>query len=302
MSYRQDVLERYLDQRWRLVTIFTDGHKVGEVFHLRRGDEQIVLKVGQNPSEEDEIYENQAVHAFMVAMGIGWFHPNVITYQPGDGCSYLVVEYAGVPFVRGIESCRSKRLYYYTLLATLKNAYAESAMHGGGPAQQQLLFVVQKCITQLQQHLSDLSDSELLVRQLMQVSGWIKTSSFPVSTFSQWDFTPEDTYLGEDGCWRVNDLRTPVRGLPIIDLATFTGTCLAHDLSLSDWAFEVYREAAQNEVADICEINSETALRVFNLGRILQLLLSTRFRRASDPGQADRLYREATMLIGQVVS
>lgn len=302
MSYRGDVLTDFINTGWSLIDTFGDGHKITQVYLLSKTDGELaVLKVAQNILELHEIKENVDAARSITIMGIGYFHPWVRTFHVERGRGYVLLDYAGQSFSRVLhQEVGNINLVYASLLVRLLRVYRDSAMNNSEMAIEQLAYVVAKCITQLEESLAKMEGSGLLVTQLRAAGEWLKSQRFPVVTFSQWDFTPEDTYRDGGGTWRVSDLRMPVYGLPMIDLATFSGTCLAHGLPGSEWAYDRFKRLAQNQVAEICRIDSELALKVFNLGRILQLLLSARFRQHSNPTQAMNLYREAAKLISQI--
>lgn len=104
--------------------------------------------------------------------------------------------------------------------------------------------------------------------------------------FSSFDFTPEDVFVSEAAI-KYADPVTSVVGIPIIDLACFSGVARdAYQLPGSAEGHDILYSYAIEHVSSILGINSTEAIRIWHFGRALQCALSARFRIDSDEGKS----------------
>ncbi|MBI4015477.1 MAG: hypothetical protein HY362_02040 [Candidatus Aenigmarchaeota archaeon] len=111
------------------------------------------------------------------------------------------------------------------------------------------------------------------------------------SAFGCYDFTPEDVFLRERNI-KYPDPKSRVRGCPIISLAAFAGVSRdSYNLPGAREGYATMESFAVNEVGPIIGITEDHASALFNLGRAMQLSISSVYRVDKDMERAKEFGR-----------
>lgn len=178
------------------------------------------------------------------------------------------------------------------MIVELEKVYKQSLQQSNN-GKEMIEAVLDKIVEQYKEYLQQpLDPTSSLLDRLEFLKRFFPVDEIKFCCFSNWDFTPEDTYL-LDGGLKYSDPHAEVLGIPIVDMACFAGVLIAYELFSAEKGYNLLQEFAMNRVSPILSIPKPLARRLFSLGRVLQCFLSARFRMNSNPDQAQKLFREA---------
>lgn len=253
----------------------TLGNVVDGVFRGLAGHnrEPVVVKFGDTEKGATEIRKNVVGYAEIVEMGIEWLIPDRRDLIILDGAIVLILSDCGDDFYSAVKKHSQPASLYRLLVNQLPKLYkdtlrATEVSSGVGRTLQKLL------------NRAYLVDTPWLVPQdiLHLIDQWnVSKLTSKYHSFSTFDFTPEDVFVSENGI-KYADPKFPQVGVPIVDLACFSGVALAHELPAAHEEYESFRSLAVGEVADLFSLSHDTASQYFEVGRAIQLGFSSRQR------------------------
>lgn len=206
------------------------------------------------------------------------------------------MEYLGPNFLYQATHSENSLALYLSLMNSLGKVYLTS-LRESKDGQNAIKVLIEKTMNAYEKYVCQNVDSDReLFHTLQHLCLSIDLSSINYCCFSNWDFTPEDVYLTDNGV-RYSDPLDAVFGIPIIDMACFGGLVKLYNLPDSDKGYEEFRKFAVGKVADILHIPKGQAEKIFCLGRIFQCFMSIRFRFETNPKQAVALFQEAKNMI-----
>ena len=269
--------------------IQTYGHIVRSIFRASYRGKDVVVKVAFSEDEKREVQKNILGYERMKNMGIADVVPEYFVAE-AEPAFVLILEDCGRPFLEMIKEAAHPAYLYQELLACLSLIWERTKQKAPPDS-----FCALDKLLSIALHFGD----RHLQRFVQNHTDWewLRSFSFrdcaiPFVCFSDYDFTPDDVFLSQ-GRLKYVDPNAEVIGVPIIDLACFSGVCLAHDLPDAEKQIARFHDVAIQEVAPLLSIHPEDAERMYLFGRFLQTTLSACVRIDHDPKKAERFSREA---------
>jgi len=261
----------------------------------------LVLKLALSRNSIAEIQMNRTGYRKLREAGLGWFIPEIVSIEVQEGFAFIFMEYCGEDFLTAVKKSSSPTELYIKLLVELKKVYRASR-HDGEEGKKMVASVMKMVIEQYERYLSQCFGRDQVVSdQLAQIESVIRAEILPSYCFSSWDFTPENMFLNSAGLKYV-DPHEDVMGIPIIDLACFSGLLIFYDVPESEKGYELFEKFALTDVPPILSIPERSAERLFLLGRILQCFLSSRYRIDSNPEKAHKIFRDSLAYLNKCVN
>lgn len=276
-------VEMYLSEQLLL------GNKTKSVFRARRAVDNypLVVKIGDTEKGAKEVLDNVAGYEEIVNLGIEWLIPEYRELITVEETPVIIMSDCGEVFLEASKTHpepvqlyeqlaqRTDRLYWNTFRGTNKPyEFAETCKR-----------LLQKSYVELQ---SDRCSPDVA----KCINAW-KVSSLRTDfcSFSTFDFTPEDVFVNEKGL-KYADPKAGQLGVPIIDMACFAGTALAHQLPESEAGHDLLRSCATSELASMFDYSRDQAEMCYEIGRAIQLGFSSHFRREKTPAKAAEMFAE----------
>lgn len=254
----------------------TLGNICKSVFRARRGDNHLVVKIGFTDIEKREIEFNRQGYEKMREIGASNLIPSPLEFISIGEVSLIVMQDCGLDFWHAVHEANDPARLYRRLTEELTAVYRQT-LHSSDEAVAVLNSLKQRLIEQYLNYLFPVfGQRKDLLRSLEAASmdsyrpGYICFSSF--------DFTPEDVFLTQEGL-KFADPLPDVVGIPVIDMACFSGVCRdAYELLGAREGYNILHRFAVSIVPDIISLDRAKAKKLFAFGRALQCVLSARFR------------------------
>lgn len=282
-----------------VVNKFVFGN-VCDAVYLTRNSQGVllVLKLGTTEKSIKEIAMNIRGYNKLIALGLNWFIPGLIAYHLDPKVSWILMEYCGEDFITKIKKSSDPILMYRKLIQDLSRVYGQS-LKQGPEGRDSVASVIKKVEEQYYKYIGPVFDPQgrIQITQVEKAMGLPRVTS---CCFSNWDFTPDDVYLTEQGI-KYSDPHDEVLGIPIMGLACFAGVAKVYDLPCWQEGYEIIMNYAVTDVARILSLPQEIAENIFSLGRLLQCFLSARFRIQSDPKKALQAFEEAQKYLENIL-
>ncbi len=276
--------------------IRTFGHVVKSIFPASYQGKDVVVKAAQSDEEKMEVRKNILGYERMRKMGLHSIVPDHLLFDV-QGNLVLILEDCGRPFLETVKESSEPDVMYEQLLDQLRGIWRVTKEK----APSDHFLVLDRLVAIL------LNFGDRFLSGLVQENEYweaLRTLSFrkmyiPFVCFSDYDFTPDDTFLS-CGKLKYVDPNAEVLGIPIIDLACFSGVCLVHNLPRAPEQLLQYREVAIREVSLLLEIEKEDAEKIYALGRLLQSTLSACVRAESEREKAEVLVKDVLYFAKQL--
>lgn len=266
---------------------------------LDKDGKPLVLKVGTDERTIAEITMNLVGYQKLKDCGLSHFIPTIVTAIVENKWGFILMDYCGPDFVTRSQQASNPLRLYQGLIAGMEVVYHQS-LRVSAASQEMVFTVAKKIVEQYECCLMPLDQERMLVSRLEMLLEFAKSLDLRLSCFSSWDFTPEDVYLTPQGV-KYGDPHEDVFGIPVIDLACFAGvTRDAYRLPGSIEGYQLLHDFAISTVAQLLEVPSETAEKIFLLGRVLQCFLSARFRMVSEPERAAELFAQGREYLARI--
>lgn len=285
----------------RIQNVLALGNICKNVFKvLDRRQELLVLKIGFTQETIAEIKRNCIGYTKMDDCGLEFFKPKIVSHEETKDYELILMEYCGEDFMTQVKKADNPLNLYIELSLLIENVYRQS-LKKGVDGKNMIDLVINKSKEQYEKYICKYFDEKkTLIGKIDRIKSAINFDEIRYYCFSNWDFTPEDTYLTAKGV-KYSDPHEDIFGIPIIDLACFSGVALAHDLPASKEGYVAIKEFATKSVAEILSIGEAEANQLFFLGRFLQCLLSARFRIDSDIEQAEYFFLESKISLEKII-
>lgn len=285
-----------------ITEVFTAGHVCPAVYKARdRYGKLVVIKVGDDTATIQEIAKNLEGYEMLKKIGLGYVCPDIYLAEVMSESALIIMEYCGKDFYISLETSENPEALFRELVSQLENVY-RSSRRVGSPTKN-IREVLAKILEQYEKYLAIVFDRGRKIQPLLQIlSSRINSEVFGFSCFSSWDFTPRNVFLTKSGLKYI-DSNDNILGIPIIDLACFAGVVRdVHLLPGSIDGYDLLEKLAVEQVADILEIDPAQSLRLFYLGRVLQLFLGARFRIKTDSVLAEKFYEDAVGFLKKITA
>lgn len=298
MNSIEEVCRKY---SFTVIEVYTAGHVCPAVYKVHDRDGKTrVMKVGNDPVTIREIAKNLEGYETLKKIGLSKICPHIYFSEIRPESALIVMEYCGKDFHASLETDTNPEAMFKELVSQLVNVYRDSA-RVESPARN-IQGVLLKILEQYEMYLAAVFDPNRQLRPLLEVlPACIKIEALKRSCFSSWDFTPRNVFLTKNGMKYI-DCNDNVLGVPIIDLACFAG--VARDIHLlpgSVGGYDLLTKLAVEEVSDVLEIDPIQSLKLFQLGRVLQLFLGARFRIKTDFVLATKFYKDAVEFLEKII-
>lgn len=252
----------------------------------------VVIKLAESEKAIMEIKNNKKGYDQLVKYNLGFFIPEIIACKIGKKQAFLIMENLGPNFLYQIKHSETPLDLYLTLIKDMRNVYSKS-LRKGIEGRESLKNLIGKILELYERYVCvDFDLSRRIFPLLQSLKDNINFSNINFYCFSNWDFTPENIYITKNGV-RYSDPHTDVLGIPIIDVACFSGLAKLYDLPNNNEGFEKLKNFAITDVSEILRIPINQATKIFFLGRILQCFMSIRFRYKQNYQQSELIFQEA---------
>ena len=299
MSLIKDICRKH---SLSVTEVFTAGHVCPAVYKAQdRYGKPVVVKVGNNTATIQEIAKNLEGYKMLKKIGLDCICPNIYFAEVRQESALIVMEYCGKDLHSTLEISLNPETVFHELVSQLKNVY-KSSVRTESPVKS-IQMVLSKILEQYDMYLATVFDRSYQLQSVLDVlPSRINIEAFRLSCFSSWDFTPRNVFLTKNGLKYI-DCNDNVMGIPIIDLACFAGVVKdIHSFPGSIDGYDFLANFAVDEIADMLEIDPVQSLRLFYLGRLLQLFLGARFRINTDPILAKKFYENAVEFLKKITA
>lgn len=262
---------------------------------------QLVLKMGTESDAITEIRMNKSGYDNMDKCGLEFFRPEIVAYEDKMDYAMLLMEYCGEDFFTHVKKVDNPLSQYVQLTSAMEDVYHKS-LQRGHKGKEMVIAVINKAKEQYENHVyMHLDPGRSEAEKIDKIDHCIDTGILKYYCFSNWDFTPEDAYLTSDGV-KYSDPHEDILGIPIVDMACFAGVARAYNLPGAVDGYKIMKEFATNKISFMIGVDRHLALKLFFLGRLLQCLLSSRFRIKTDPIKAKAIFAEGKSYLDKIHS
>lgn len=279
------------EHRLYIIKWFKAGNICDAVCKVKNTEENIyVLKIGSEQRSIAEIVKNSIGYTKMKENNLDWFIPKILALKIHGKYAYILMEYCGDDFLKQSKTVAAPTELYLQLIKELEKLYNLS-LKEGPEGKIAVLSVIDKVTEQYEVHIPKRLDKKRhWPEKLKRMRKNFETENLNFYCFSHWDFTPEDVYLTPLGL-KYSDPHENIFGIPIIDLACFAGVARdAYELPGSEEGYQLLKGFSLQTISEMLHLHKDTAQRLFYLGRVLQCLLSVRFRIKSESDKAEALF------------
>lgn len=296
MSFLDQLCAKY---RLSIKKQFHAGHQTPDVYLVSdTSGEECVLKLGETPNTIAEIVKNLNGYRKLEMMGLSRMTPHVRESGVNEGTAFILMEFCGDDVWTQLHQTTNPESVYQKLIDEMTQVYQASVQreHDNDP----ILQAVSVIMSQYKKHIQPTMDTNhLLLPQLVKASDAIGHVGERYC-FASWDFTPRNVCLSPCGVKYI-DPNNEVVGIPLIDLGCFAG--VVRDVEYLPDADRGYQHIKQLaiETGALLGMREMQSCRIFYLGRLLQSLLSCRFRLVSDPDRAKQFFVQAEKYISFVL-
>ena len=268
---------------------------------INKDSRELVLKVGNTEQTINEIVQNKIGYERLQQQGLQWFIPEILAVEISENnFAFMLMEYCGPDILTQLKKSSDPICIYNQLITQLEKVYGQSLQQSSN-GKEMIEVILDKVVEQYEKYIQKpLDPMNSLSNQLQLLRRSFPVNEIKFCCFSNWDFTPEDTYLLNGGL-KYSDPHAEVLGIPIIDMACFAGVLIAYEISSVVEGYNLIQKFAINRIPHILSISKPLACRLFSLGRVLQCFLSARFRMDSNPSQAQKLFCEAKNHLEKVI-
>lgn len=276
----------------------TLGNICKNIYKAKMSNKKVVIKIGINRLEQEEIEKNILGYQEMNLIGAKKIMPQLIQYMTILDLPLIIMEDCGLDFWHATQQRQEPEMLYVKLAQELSLLYY-STKNEPAKAIVALESIIERIARQYDKYLfpnfSHNKPDEILLYNLREKD--IKEYSPRYSCFSSFDFTPEDVFLSPSGLRYVDPLPN-LLGIPIIDLACFAGVARdAYNLPGSKYGYKILKKLALEKVPEIIGLNIEKSNQLFFLGRALQCALSSRFRIKKNLLLAESFYNKSKLFL-----
>lgn len=288
----------------RPIKQFTQGNVCESVYMVEDVNSRLlVLKIGLDERSVAEIVMNVTGYERMRELGLSKYIPREYKKFISGKSAYSLMEYCGEDFLTKVRNVRDPLKEYKALVIHLTEMYKLSIIDQGEKHSSFLKRVIlSKILSTYHQHIKPIFGvNDEIELKLNDLSSITETFTGHSSCFSNWDMTPEDVYLTQDGL-KYSDPLSDVLGIPIVDIGCFAGVARdAYHLPGSDKGYEVLYQLSR-ELACMLKIDQYQAEQCFYFGRLLQSWLSARHRLNKDLESAERLFHQGIEHLSRIVA
>lgn len=262
---------------------------------------QLVLKVGTTDDAIAEVRMNKKGYENMDRCNLTFFRPEIVAYEDESTYAMMLMEYCGEDFFTQVKKVDDPVSQYSKLISGMEDVYRKS-LQKGRKGKKMIIAVINKAKEQYENYIyMHLDPSRSEAEKIDRIDYCIDISILKYYCFSNWDFTPEDVYLTPDGV-RYSDPHEDILGIPIVDMACFAGVAMAYNLPGAVDGYKIMKEFAINKISFMIGVDKRSASKLFSLGRLLQCLLSARFRIKTDLLKAKVIFAEGKSYLDKIHS
>ena len=265
MMDNKQVVERFLTEReYSLVSQLDGGlNSLVILARVENTSELVVVKFGFTEIQRKEIGMNIRAYRLLSRMGLSDHHPVVIDLGETDYCNYMILSYLGENFERRIKGSEDPLEDYRSFLKGLHIIYRKSLLPDSGEARTSVFNIHRMIVEIYEQEIAPFYDeTKRLQGQIYLLEQRIMAMKLRYMCFSNWDFTPDDTYL-VDRKVMFSDLHDNVYGVPIIELACFSGLLKLIEAPDAESGQKLFEDFALNEVAGMLRISERDENLIF---------------------------------------
>lgn len=302
MMDNQQLVEEFLVKREYSLVSQLDGGLNSHVVLARdyNTNELVVVKFGFTQIQRKEIGMNIRAYRLLSHMGLSDHHPVIIDLGETDYYHYMILSYLGDNFEKRIRVSKYPAEEYRIFLEGLLEIYRKSLRLNSGEAQQSVLNIHRMIVEIYNQDIVPLYDeTRKLQVQIYLLEHRIMAMKLRYMCFSNWDFTPDDTYI-VDRKVMFSDPHDNVYGVPIIELACFSGLLKLIEAPDAESGQKLFEDFALDKVAGMLRITESDSSFIFKLARLFQTFMSIKYRRKSYPLQAQSLFGVSEQILGEL--
>lgn len=258
----------------------------------------VVLKVAVNERSQQELEANKSGYIQLRQEGLERVLPDTLITSSLQGRGFIIMSYLGDDFLDRVKQSADP-LKDYEKLCTLMNEIYTQTRRISDHSNSSLSLVQTLLLNAYKQRLLPsklITESAVKQAASVDITGLAPT----YSTFACFDFTPEDIFI-QGGTFKYPDPKHQIRGLPLIDLACFSGVSLdSYHLPGSEQGYRVIENFALQEVSRLLELDEASAQKIFNYGRAFQLAMSAKVRINSEPEKAQSFASQSLDYLNRV--
>lgn len=275
------------------------GMNSDAVLRVTDGVDTLVLKLAVTPRSVREVAMNLRGYDNLRSLGLSRFIPRIAASEAGNGFGMILMEDCGPNYLSQLRTSSDPLQLYLRMAAEIQKMYALSKVER--ISGKEMLDGIVDLIAEQYQHFQNQLDPAMeIAAQLSQLKARVDVGHSSAVCFSNWDFTPEDSYLTPQGL-KYSDPHAEILGVPIVDLACYSGLIRLYDFPLAEEGVAIFESMAREYIPALLGIQPVVAERVFHLGRLLQCFLSTRFRLPTQPQQATEIFQQAQRHLREIL-
>ncbi len=253
----------------------TSGHRCGHIYRVRnRSGQLLVLKAAEDVEGKEEIRRNLEGYKKLKILGLDYFIPYIVSSSVSEEGGHILMEDCGNDLAALLRGGQIDPSTYNSFESELLKIYAKSLRDGIDPSGH-INFQIETAKNLYRDFFkAHFGSSEL--------NGAVETlhSLMPQQTtrfcFASWDFMPGNIFFSGVGM-KFADPTESVTGIPIIDLACFSGSLgdVYRYAGAKEW-YENLKKFSLGPVAEMLCLSRKEAEQIYLLGRLVQTLLSLR--------------------------
>lgn len=230
--------------------------------------------MAQDYEEKEEIRKNLEGYKKLEFLGLEYFIPNILSSSLGDKESHILMEDCGIDFATLLKNDQINSQIYDQFEAELVKLYTTS-LRKGHDSNKYIAFQVQTVKSLYQSFFQVNFGSSELNETIERLYDFLP-QQINKFCFSSWDFMPSNIFFNSAGI-KFIDPTESVTGIPIIDLARFSGTLedVYHYTNARQW-FKLLKKFSLGSLTEMFCLTKREAEQIYLLGRLVQTLLSLR--------------------------
>lgn len=246
----------------------------------------VIIKIATNERSVEEIKANIKGYEKIKKEGLEKILPDTLFYSL-EGKGNIIMSYLGDNFELMIKKSKDPIKQYYILCSLMENIY-RSTVKNDKNSEKFLSLLENDLLTRYKKYLIPVGFlSKNIEKEVKNVN--ITSMAPEKSCFACFDFTPEDVFINQ-GQFKFPDPKSQIRGVPIIDLACFSGVAKdVYFLPGSEEGYRIIKQFALTTVSKILDLSYSSAEKIFNYERALQLAISAKVRMDVYPETSKKL-------------
>ena len=260
--------------------------------------ELVVIKIGLTETDGREVAANMEGYKRIQTMGGGSLLPDRLEFLELDDVPLIVMSDCGQDFRQAVGLLPAPREAYVSLVTSMEDVYRRTAVSSSARSSLERMRSGIGLVLAGEVFAGLIESRDIEALQAYDL-GRVTPHR---SCFADFNFTPENVFLA-GGRVRYIDPTADVVGIPIIDLACFSGVATAYGLAgHAEGAKTLEWAATQGMLPDLLGLTGDQARRLFVFGRVLQTAYSAHYRLKPYPEQGRQLVEQCVSFLRRFVS